>query len=188
MITANLKIHKIFGGALEHSKKPKTKSKNLRLQINKHLKIKRYIIKYITKDQKKRAMAKNKSSNKNKGLTLQFIPFSEISKLDSVDRIKKLLRIVLSNKVVVLQGRLKVEEETRLIEDTMIMIGNIKGFKGVELAVISQDSEELGKFQKLKFGLAKVLTGAQNSLTIIGPASIVKEMRRDPKKLEMMIR
>ena len=126
--------------------------------------------------------------NKNKGLTLQFIPFSEIAHLDSVERIKKLLKIILDHKVVVLQGRLRSTEETRLIEDTMIMVGNIKGFKGVELAVIDQDKEELGFMGKMKFGLAKALTGQQNALTIIGPATIVKEMKKDPKKLEVMLR
>ena len=116
------------------------------------------------------------------------MPYSEISGLDSVERIKKLLKIILGHKVVILQGRLKPEEETRLIEDTMIMIGNIRGFKGVELAVIAQDSEEMGFMSKMKFGLAKALTGQQNALTIIGPATIVKEMKKDPKKLEVMMR
>ena len=108
--------------------------------------------------------------------------------MGSVERIKKLLRIVLDHKVVVLQGKLRPEEETRLIEDTMIMIGNIKGFKGVELAVISQDSSSLGIIGKFKFGLAKALTGQQNALTIIGPATLVKEMKKNPKKLEIMMR
>lgn len=124
---------------------------------------------------------------KIKGLTLHFMPYSEIAKLDSVGRIKKLLKIILSNKVVVLQGRLGLEEETRLIEDTMIMVGNIKGFKGVELAVIEQ-GDDLTAMQKLRFGLAKAITGQQNALTIIGPATIVKEMKRNPKKLEVMMR
>jgi hypothetical protein len=124
---------------------------------------------------------------KIKGLTLHFMPFSEIASLDSVERIKKLLGIILNNKIVILQGQLKPEEETRLIEDTMIMAGNIKGFKGVELAVIAQN-DGLGGFQRFKFGLAKALTGAQNALTIIGPATIVKEMKKDPKKLEVMMR
>lgn len=123
-----------------------------------------------------------------KGLTLQFIPYSEIAKLESVERIKKLLKIILTNKVVVLQGRLTPEEETRLIEDTMIMVGNIKGFKGVELAVISPESSDLTMTEKLRFGLAKAITGQQNALTIIGPATIVKEMKRNPKKLEVMMR
>ena len=129
-----------------------------------------------------------KKNKKIKGLTLHFMPYSEIVGLDSVERIKKLLRIILNHKVVILQGRLKPEEETRLIEDTMIMVGNIKGFKGVELAVIDQDTKELGVMSKMKFGLAKALTGQQNAMTIIGPATIVKEMKKDPKKLEVMMR
>ena len=131
---------------------------------------------------------KIKRSKKVKGLTLQFMPYSDIARLSSVERIKKLLRIILDNKVVILQGKLTPEEETRLIEDTMIMVGNIKGFKGVELAVIAPDKEDMGMMSKMKFGLAKALTGQQNAMTIIGPATIVKEMKKDPKKLEVMMR
>ena len=129
-----------------------------------------------------------KMGAKIKGLTLQFLPFSEIAKLDTVERIKKLLKIILDNKVIVLQGRLKPEEETRLIEDTMIMVGRLKGFKGVELAVISQDNGNKSVVDKMRFGLARALVGQQDALTIIGPATIVKEMKKDPKKLEVMMR
>ena len=124
---------------------------------------------------------------KNSGLTLKFIPFSEISKLDSLERIKKLLDIILDKKVVILQGRLRPEEETRLIEDTMIMIDKIKGFKGVELEVISGDSGDQGFFEKMRQGLAKFISGQQDAITIIGPASVVKEMKKDPGKLEVMV-
>lgn len=129
-----------------------------------------------------------KKDNKNSGLTLQFIPFSEISHLSSIERIKKLLKIILDNKIVVLQGRLKPEEETRLIEDTMIMIGNIKGFKGVELSVVEGNSKEKTLLDKMRFGIAKAIAGQQDAITIIGPASVIKEMKRDPKKLEVMMR
>ena len=131
---------------------------------------------------------KSKSiSKKLKGLTLHFMPFNEISGLDTVSRIKKLLNVVLDNKVVILQGTLRPDEETRLIENTMIMVGNIKGFKGVELAVIANNNDG-GLFQKMRTGLAKAITGQENALTIIGPATIVKEMKKDPKKLEVMMR
>jgi hypothetical protein len=132
-------------------------------------------------------MVKNKSNKKLKGLTLHFMPYSEIAKLESVERIKKLLKIILDNKVVILQGKLRPEEETRLIEDTMIMVGNIKGFKGVELAVIEQ-GKELTLVEKMRFGLAKAISGQNNAMTIIGPATIVKEMKKDPRKLEVMMR
>lgn len=129
----------------------------------------------------------NMDKKTKKGLTLHFVPFSEIAKLRGLERIKKLLKIVLDNKVVVLQGRLRPEEESRLIEDTMIMIDNVKGFKGIELAVISGNSQEKNLFDKFRFGLAKAISGQQDAITIIGPASIVKEVKKDPTKLEIMM-
>jgi len=122
------------------------------------------------------------------GLTIQFIPYAEIAKLDSTHRIKKLLEILLKNKVIILQGRLKLEEETRLIEDTMIMVGKVKGFKGIELAAISPNPNEKSVLDKLKYGIASALVGNTDSLTVIGPASIVKEMRKDPRKLEVIMK
>jgi hypothetical protein len=121
-----------------------------------------------------------------KGLTLQFVSHREIARLDSVERIKKLLKIILDNKVIILQGRLSAGEESRLIEDTMVMIGNVKGFKGVELSVITGDDD--GSFwEKFRSGLARALVGQQDAVTIIGPASIVKEMKKDPTKLELVM-
>jgi len=124
---------------------------------------------------------------KIRGLTLQFLPYAEIENLDSTERIKKLLEIILKNKVIILQGRLKADEETRLIEDTMVLVGNIKGFKGIELAVISPNPEERSIFSRMKHGLANALVGQTDALTIIGPAAVIKEMKKDPKKLEIMM-
>jgi hypothetical protein len=130
-------------------------------------------------------MSKNKL--KEKGLTIQFLPYAEIEGLDSTARIKKLLEIILKNKVIILQGRLKADEETRLIEDTMILVGKIKEFKGIELAVISPNPEERKLVDKLKHGIANMLVGQTDAMTIIGPASVIKEMKKDPKKLEVMM-
>jgi len=126
-------------------------------------------------------------SKKIRGLTLQFMPHSEIRDLDSGMRIKKILGLSLSNRIVILQGRLKAEEETRLIEDTMAMIGHVKYFKGIELAVIDSNGES-GFFRKFTGGIAKALVGDTASMTIIGPASIVKEIKRNPKKIELMLK
>ncbi|MEM3113014.1 MAG: DUF2073 domain-containing protein [Candidatus Pacearchaeota archaeon] len=122
------------------------------------------------------------------GLTLEFMPYSEIRDLDSSERIKKILSIVLSNRIIVLQGRLKPEEETRLIEDTMAMIGHVKGFKGIELAVISSNANSVPILRRFAQGVAKALAGDTAAMTIIGPASIVKEIKRNPKKIELMLK
>ncbi len=115
------------------------------------------------------------------------MPYEEIGSLSSQERIKKLLKIVLEDKIILLQGRLKPEEEARLIEDTMVMIGHIKGFKGIELAVISPN-KNLTMFDEMKKGIAKMLLGDRDAMTVIGPASIVKEIKKDPGKIELMLK
>ena len=87
-----------------------------------------------------------------------------------------------------MQGKLSSEEEARLIGDTMAMIGHIKNFKGIELAVIS-DKEEEGFFNQFRTGLINILSkGDLGAITIIGPASIVKEIKKNPKKIELMLK
>jgi len=128
-----------------------------------------------------------KNLGKIKGFSIQFIPYSEIKNLNSDERIKKILSIIFGNNILILQGKLTSNEETRLIGDTMAMIDHIKEFKGIELAVISGDKNEsiLGKFKK---GLANILAGGDlGAITIIGPATIVKDIKRNPKKIELLL-
>jgi len=133
-------------------------------------------------------MSEKRGNNNNlKGLSLHVLPFSEIQYLSITDRIKKILKLILGNKVVILQGRLKVEEEIRLVEDTMAMIDHVKQFRGIELAVIEPDMKEANLIDKMKLGLANKLSGGANALTIIGPATVVKEIKKDPKKLEIYL-
>ena len=47
-------------------------------------------------------------------------------------RLKKILSIIFGNNILILQGKLKAEEEARLIGDTMAMIGHVKNFRGIE--------------------------------------------------------
>jgi hypothetical protein len=126
-------------------------------------------------------------NNKFKGFSLQIIPFNEVRNLNISERVKKILNLVLGNKLVILQGRLRPEEEIRLIEDTMAMVDHIKSFKGIELAVIDPDMKNNSFFFKFKKGIAKTLVGDTSSLTVIGPASVVKEVKNDPSKLEVFL-
>lgn len=123
-----------------------------------------------------------------KGLSLHVIPFAEIEKLGISERVKKLLHLVLANKIVIVQGRLRAEEEARLIEDTMAMVDHIKNFKGLELAVIEPDMRDKDFLTKMKYNLAKQLIGNSSAMTIIGPCSLVREIKRDPKKIELLLK
>jgi hypothetical protein len=123
----------------------------------------------------------------SKDLTIHFMPYSEIAKEDTIHRIKKILGLILDNKLIILQGRLKPEEESKLIETTMTLIGNVKGFQGVEISTLSGDSENKNLFDRVRHNIAKILVGEQDAITLIGPASLVKEIKKDPKKIELML-
>jgi len=124
---------------------------------------------------------------KQNKLTLSFIPYADISRMKSVDRVKKILNIILENRIVILQGRLEATEEASLIQSTMALVGRIKNFRGVELAVIKPDGKE-DMMDKIRTGIARALIGERDSLTIIGPAALVKEIKKDPKKIEVMLK
>ncbi len=119
---------------------------------------------------------------------MQVIPFSELQSLSISERVKKILALVLGSKIVIIHGRLRAEEEARLIEDTMAMVDHIKNFKGIELAVIEPNLEKENLFVRMKHGIAKTLVGDSSALTLIGPASIVKEIKKDPKKIELLLK
>ena len=119
-------------------------------------------------------------------LTLQFVPYKDIKELSSIGRIRKLLNLVKENKVVLLEGRLNKEEEAELIKTTMEEIN--ASFKGIELAVINPDESEQDPFSKFKLTLASVLLGNKQGFTIIGPATIIKNIKRDPNKLQLLMK
>jgi len=130
---------------------------------------------------------REKNLGKIKGFSIQFLPYSEIRDLDSNERIRKILGIVLGNNILFLQGKLKAEEEARLIGDTMAMIGHVKDFKGIELAVIGGNGDD-SILDRMRSGIIKALSkGDLGAMTIIGPATIVKEIKRNPRKIELLL-
>ena|SRR3989344_7548418 len=116
-------------------------------------------------------------------LTLQFLPYAQLQNLKSEGKIKKILGLVRENKILLIEGRLDPEEETELIEKTMEEVS--KTFKGIEICTINPNKDsELG--YRVKDAIARMFLGNRIGFTIIGPASIVKEIKRDPNKIELL--
>jgi len=128
---------------------------------------------------------KMRAKKKRVALTLQFIPYNTLSALTSEERINKLLSIVKLNKIILLEGRLKPQEETELIRRTMEEIS--EKFKGIEISPILVDSTNDAFFQKIREQIITLLLGNRNGFTIIGPASVVKEIKQDPDKIQLFI-
>ncbi len=116
-------------------------------------------------------------------LTLQFIPYSNIANLTSEQRIKKLIDVVKEEKIVLLEGRLKESEEADLIKKTMEAIDD--KFKGIELGVVYPHGKDITLYKKLQQMLIRILLGTRDGFTIIGPATIIKEIKKDPNKIQL---
>jgi hypothetical protein len=116
-------------------------------------------------------------------LTLQYMPYHEIEHLSSQNRVKKILKIVKEDKIVLLEGRLKKHEEAELIKSTMELIND--SFKGIELGVLHPEKKDLPFFAKLKHNIVDYIMGDRQGLTIIGPATVIKEIKQDPDKIQL---
>ena len=116
-------------------------------------------------------------------LTLQFISYADIEDLPEEERINKILRVVKDDRIAVIEGRLRKHEETALIKATMEAID--EDFKGVEISVVYPTQKKtFGK--KIKSNIAQMLLGERQGLTVVGPANIIKEIRKDPDKIQLL--
>lgn len=119
-------------------------------------------------------------------VTFQFVPYNDIEYLSPAKRVNKLLNIVKNEKIVIMEGRLKKEEEADMIEITMEEIN--QRFKGIEISVIYPEKDKYKGLKKVKSGFVNLLLGDRQGLTIIGPASIVRKIEQNPNKIELFTR
>jgi hypothetical protein len=118
-------------------------------------------------------------------LTIQFVPYTEIEGLNTSKRVQKLLKIVKEDKIVILEGKLKSMEEAELIKKTMEEI--TAEFKGIEIASIQRDVKNQHIFNKIKAMFVNALLGDRQGLTLIGPANLIKEIKKDPDKIQLLL-
>jgi len=123
---------------------------------------------------------------KNSNLVLQFIPYVDIEKLSSEERVEKLLKIVKENKIILIEGKLRPQEEADLIANTMAQID--KRFTGIEIATIQPKNEKEPWLLKMRKSLLNMLLKYQTGLTIIGPANIVKEIKKNPDNIQLLMK
>ncbi|MBW2990490.1 DUF2073 domain-containing protein [Candidatus Woesearchaeota archaeon] len=116
-------------------------------------------------------------------LTLQFIPYGEVSSLSSEKRIQKLLRVVRDEKIVLLEGKLGSAEKSELIRKTMEEIDD--KFKGIEIEELDLEKRDKAFFEKIRAIFINFILGSRKGMTIIGPASIIKEIKKDPDKIQL---
>ena len=61
-----------------------------------------------------------------------------------------------------------------------------RSFKGIEFCSLDGRRKNLAPFERLKKTLAYYLLNKQEGITVIGPASVIKEIKKDPTKIELL--
>ena len=116
-------------------------------------------------------------------LTLQFIPHHELSGLNTDAKLQKILKSVKEDKIILVEGKLAAQEESELIRRTMEVID--KKFKGIEICSVDYQSKNTLIWDKIRKGIVNLILNKASGMTIIGPATVVKEIKKDPNKIEL---
>ncbi len=82
------------------------------------------------------------------------------------------------DKILVLEEPLSPSEQTQLIEITMKQVD--RNFPGIEVATLGTASFDI------KTHIVKLLGGRTSGLTVVGPSKIVKQIKRDPNRLNLL--
>ncbi len=117
-------------------------------------------------------------------LTLQFVPYSDIGHLSSEKKTQKLIKVVKENKIVLLEGKLRSNEKSELIRKTMEEIDD--KFKGIEIEELEMEKKNSALIERLRAMFINLVLGSRRGMTIIGPATIIKEIKKDPNKIQLL--
>ena len=114
---------------------------------------------------------------------VQVLSYDMMKRLKSSERISKILEIVKLGDIVMIEGRMSAEEEATLISKAL---SSIKGkFTGIEIAYLDSKTED-SLIEKVRGTLLKVLAKDRLGITVIGPSKLIKEVKMDPQKLEIL--
>jgi len=110
-------------------------------------------------------------------IQIEFISSALLSGKEGKEKIDFIMSSVRNGKILVLEDPLSHFEESRLIEATMKKVSS--KFSGIEISTLGADTADL------KTALIKMLGGKTGGLTVIGPSSLVRHVKRDPMSIRL---
>lgn len=117
-------------------------------------------------------------TKKDKGISVNLVSRQKLEELSPSEKLKFILKEVQNGKILVLEQGLTPVEQTNLIEQTMKEIKQ-DTFIGIEMEGYSEDRPSF--IQKI-LGVIK-----KPRMTVIGPADLLKTIRKDNSMIQTMI-
>ncbi|MFH1447678.1 MAG: DUF2073 domain-containing protein [Candidatus Micrarchaeota archaeon] len=110
-------------------------------------------------------------------LQIEFISSNSLKPMDEEERMDYILRSVSKNKIIVLDEMLSPVEEKNLIQETMKRIDS--KFSGIEISTLGKNESDV------RTKIIKMLGGNIGGMTVIGPSKLVKQIKRNPNKINL---
>ena len=117
-------------------------------------------------------------TKKNEGISVNLVSRQKLDEFSSDEKLKYILKEVQKGKVLVLEHGLTPIEQTELIEHTMKEIKQ-DTFIGIEIEGYGED--KISFIQKI-LGVIK-----KPRMTVIGPADLLKTVRKDSNMIQTRI-
>ena len=114
-------------------------------------------------------------------IKIKLVPYETLKD----DEFVKVLKNIREDTILLIDAKLNPDEELHLIKDTMASVND--KFSGIELGSLELASEKNGNMSKIRNALIEKLLGKKRGLTIVGPATLVHKIKRNPKELMLYI-
>jgi hypothetical protein len=111
-------------------------------------------------------------------LKVKFLPYE---RLDSRS-LDKILEDVRKDTIIMIDAKLSAKQEARIIEETMKKVS--EKFSGIELGSLELVREKNAPaMQRFKGMFIDMVIGKRRGITVIGPARIIKKIKKNPEDL-----
>jgi len=121
---------------------------------------------------------------KDNQLKIVFLPTNKLYDKGETDIFKKIISEVQQGNIVLIEKNISPLFEGQLIKETMKNVSDT--FEGIEFIRLDISEKNKSTLESIKTMLSKFLVG-ERALTLIGPSSIIKNIKRDPNTIGMYI-
>jgi len=119
-------------------------------------------------------------------ISITFIPLEKFNEMRLEEKVDMIIEKSKRDEIIIIEGVLKPEEEMELIKKTMENISRI--FRGIEIESLTAEELKGGHknlVEKLRSKALDALMGRKRGITVIGPATIVKKIKKNPENISL---
>ncbi len=121
-----------------------------------------------------------------KSISISFLPLEKFHSMKVSNKVDLIIEKSKKKEILIIEGLLSPSEEMELIKKTMANISKL--FRGIEIESLSVEELQGGHktlSNKIKSKMLDYLMGRKRGVTVIGPATLVKEIKKNPESISL---